>query len=236
MASKAARKEAIRKASEMVRNGSPFVRRATREDKVTPTTGTVTGRFSAAAHVPKVNEIETFSGRYIDLRNPSPASITLEDVAHGLANTCRFNGQCRKFYSVAEHAVAVSERLESQGYGPAVCLAGLHHDDTEAYLTDITTPLKSLLQPTYDELTLNMENAIIEALNLPWTFKMSLDAIKAADVWALRCEAYCLLPSRGAQWSAWGIDTEPLSYIWKPACLPPAEAEGLFLSRHWSLV
>lgn len=200
-------------------------------------------------HYPSKHEIETFSGRYVDLSDPSPASIVLEDVAHGLAHTCRYNGQI-DYYSVAEHAVAVSVYLERMGYSEKVCLMGLHHDDAEAYLGDVTRPLKSLLQPAYGRLTEAMDAAIIEGLDLPWDTEQGNvceKVIKDADNWALMREARALLPSQGKTWGGLGdgsTDTEfdaarlvaDLDNFWSPECLSPVEAEGAWLSRHWALV
>lgn len=165
--------------------------------------------YDWSKHVPGAHEIETFSGRYVDLSNPRPESITLDDVAHGLANTCRYNGQVR-FYSVAEHAVMVARILERQGHDAYVQLAGLHHDDPEAFLGDVTRPLKSLLQPVYGELTLMMERAVVDALRLPGINNLSFDAprVKAADNIALYLEAKHLLPSRGEMWIRPGIEDE----------------------------
>ena len=56
-------------------------------------------------HTPTKHEVETFSGLYVDTKSPKPETIRLEDVAHALANTCRYGGHCLRFYSVAEHAV-----------------------------------------------------------------------------------------------------------------------------------
>lgn len=195
-------------------------------------------------HIPKDHEIETFSGRFVDLSNPQPDTIVLEDIAHGLSHTCRYNGQI-EFYSVAEHAVAVSERLETLGYTREMCMIGLHHDDAEAYLGDVTRPLKSLLQPAYGVLTKRMEMTIAAALDLPMLVDpLGFSAVKDADNWALLREAKVLLPSMGEGWAGhgcnWDFDldvlTESKPSNWGPSCLSPTDAEGLFLTRHWELI
>lgn len=199
--------------------------------------------MSLSTHVPTAHEVETFSGRFVDTANPSGSDITIEDIAHALANTCRFGGHCRRFYSVAEHAVFVANRL-SYTTGPAAALAGLHHDDAEAFLGDIPRPMKSLLGDAYVELTARMDAAICAGplfqLNVkPAQFHSP--EVKAADNYALLVEAHYLLPSKGANWSAvseWELEGSGLERakapIWTGG-LPPEEAEQLFLAYHHAL-
>ena len=84
--------------------------------------------------------ISTRSGRRLYLQNPNAGQIHIDDIAHGLAHQCRFNGQTNKFYSVAQHSVMVASILP-----PELRLAGLLHDAAEAYLGDSVQPLKELL-------------------------------------------------------------------------------------------
>src|ERR1700734_2059257 len=76
------------------------------------------------------------SGAWFDFAAPHSSRFTIEDIAHGLANICRYSGQCNRFYSVAEHSVLVSEI--AVGFE----LEALMHDAAEAFLGDITRPLK----------------------------------------------------------------------------------------------
>ena len=71
--------------------------------------------------------ISTRSGRRLYLHNPNPSQILIDDIAHGLAHQCRFNGQTNQFYSVAQHSVMVSSILPLE-----LKLAGLLHDAAEA--------------------------------------------------------------------------------------------------------
>jgi uncharacterized protein len=149
--------------------------------------------------------IELASGVYLDLSAPDPAVITVEDIAHGLAHTCRYAGHTRTFYSVAEHACLVAAKLRSDGFSPAVRLIGLHHDDAEAFVADIARPLKSLLQPAYGEITRRLDAAIVEALELPPIADHEYEAVRAADDWALAAEAHYLMASRGIGWWSEGL-------------------------------
>jgi hypothetical protein len=134
--------------------------------------------------------------------------------------------------------------MEVQGWDKVMCLLALHHDDAEAYLGDVTRPLKSLLQPAYGMLSEQMDYAIQRALNLPVQGDyLAHAAIKEADNWALLREARVLLPSKGEYWAGngacWDIGTEVVVAVdggWYPEKLPPAQAQGLYLSRHWELV
>lgn len=84
--------------------------------------------------------IITFTGRIVNLLNPDPDTIVLEDIAHGLGHTCRWNGHTKTFYSVAEHSVRVAGQLEGWRI-----LSGLFHDAEESYWGDIVRPLKALM-------------------------------------------------------------------------------------------
>lgn len=81
--------------------------------------------------------LQTFTGRTISPVAPRPADIAIEDIAHALANTCRFGGHVATFYSVAQHCVLASHIVPE-----ADALWALLHDASEAYLVDIPTPLK----------------------------------------------------------------------------------------------
>ena len=90
-----------------------------------------------------MNLIQLNSGRYLDLSHPNPDDILIEDIAHGLSNICRFTGQCRKFYSVAQHSVLVANKVMKEH--PNLAMAALLHDAQEAYIGDISSPLKEMI-------------------------------------------------------------------------------------------
>lgn len=190
--------------------------------------------------------VETSTGRYVDLLAPDPATICLSDIAAHLSRIGRYNGACRRYMSVAEHAVLVADRLRSQGYGPRTILLGLHHDSHEAYSTDRTRPYKIALRElagplciTAEEIDERLNVAISEALSLPlWTVD-DWQAVKAADDWALAAEAWHLLPSRGKGWVTGGLydDDDPrnppmAAGLASPHAMSAAVAEGLFIGQH----
>jgi len=83
--------------------------------------------------------VSTFLGHRFFLTCPRIDDVAIEDIAHGLAYQCRFNGQTREFYSVAQHSLMVMQLVP-----PPLRLAALLHDAAEAYLGDMVKPLKNL--------------------------------------------------------------------------------------------
>lgn len=104
--------------------------------------------------------IQTFSGRTWDLKEPRANNVDLQDIAMALSQLVRFTGHCLRIggrsYTVAQHSVLVGRRVAE--LAPAdykLQLAGLLHDAHEAYIGDVSSPLKGLLRETsiiYDKL------------------------------------------------------------------------------------
>lgn len=85
--------------------------------------------------------LQTYTGKAFDLKNPSPDMVCIEDIAHHLANQCRFLGACRVFYSVAQHSVLSTELVPLELKKQA-----LVHDSPETYCGDWPRPLKVLMK------------------------------------------------------------------------------------------
>lgn len=81
--------------------------------------------------------IVTFTGRQFWPLDPRVDDIDIRDIAHGLSNMCRFTGQCREFYSVAEHSYRCASEAPNW-----LALSMLLHDASEAYLCDVSRPVK----------------------------------------------------------------------------------------------
>lgn len=199
-----------------------------RRVRLGPVAGRDAGEGGVTVHIPALTEIETISGRYVDVAAPRPETIHLDDIAHALANTCRYNGHTRTFYSVAEHAVLVADRLRALGHSPVVAMAGLHHDDAEAYLGDVVRPLKLALKPTYTDLERRMHRVIREALAVAYPGDEGWQAVVDADNWALAIEARCLMQSRGEGWH----DLSPAVPGRVDLGLSPADARSAYLWMH----
>lgn len=82
-------------------------------------------------------KIHTFTGWFM----PDEPVFNVEDIAHGLANICRYGGQCKHFYSVAEHSLLVAGIMAEFKLGDP--FEGLMHDAAEAYVGDIPNPFKA---------------------------------------------------------------------------------------------
>jgi 5'-deoxynucleotidase YfbR-like HD superfamily hydrolase len=119
----------------------------------------------------------TYAGHTINFLDFRVEDVRLEEIAHALSRLCRFGGHCREHYNVAHHAVLVSRWLEEKGAPLPVVYAGLHHDDTEAYLGDVISPLKKLL-PEYQKFEDRFAKVIGEALGFAYPFP---DLLKTAD-------------------------------------------------------
>lgn len=83
--------------------------------------------------------LSTVSMHWVDPLDPDPNQITLEDIAHALSRSCRYNGHVTGFLSVARHSIWVSQRVDG---GPLLKLTALMHDAAEAYVGDMIRPLK----------------------------------------------------------------------------------------------
>jgi hypothetical protein len=134
--------------------------------------------------------IELQSGVW-HLRNPY---YLVSDMAHNLAQINRYTGAGNFPYSVAEHSVLVSRLMETVTGGDPV--EGLFHDASEAYLNDLSSPVKGEL-PDYKRLEAFVEGGIRKELNLVPT---KSDECKRADQLALFIESYDLMPSRGTKY------------------------------------
>jgi len=164
---------------------------------------------------------QTFTGRKFWPLDPRPEDIDIIDIAHALANVCRFGGHSRVFYSVAQHSVLVSQHCPAE-----FAMHGLMHDAAEAYIGDMVRPLK-----TQDEMIAyrQAEHAINGAIatrfdmwkwchNTPRSVKRTDDATLATE----------------AKWfmgdtNEWYLPEPPLPI--EIVAVGPFEAKRMFLRR-----
>ncbi len=126
------------------------------------------------------------SGRRLDLLDPTPVDIEVEDIAHGLAFVARWNGQTRGDwpYSVAEHSLLVEEIFGRMNPGQEARwqLAALLHDAPEYVLGDMISPVKAAIGQGYGELDARLSAAVHLRFGLPAVLPVPVKkAIKAAD-------------------------------------------------------
>lgn len=94
--------------------------------------------------------IRTFTGIYVDVLNPKLEQFCIEDIAHSLSQYPRFGGHLPRFYSVAEHSINCCYAVRNEGETRENIFSALMHDCSEAYLGDITNPVKSELKEYKD--------------------------------------------------------------------------------------
>ncbi|WP_337237689.1 HD family hydrolase [Proteus faecis] len=153
---------------------------------------------------------------YLDVRIED---IDIQDIASGLANECRFNGQIDNFYSVAQHSVYVSYLV-----APEYALEALLHDASEAYVKDLPSPLKKLL-PEYKLIELRVEKMIRKKFGLSESMS---DAVHFADLMMLATEKRDLDIDAGSNWLM--LEGIPASDLVVNPLTPP-QAKTLFLRR-----
>lgn len=125
--------------------------------------------------------MQTYTGVQFRPLIPVAEQIDIEDIAHALAMICRFGGHSKRFYSVAEHSIYVSQHCH-----PDDALAGLLHDAAEAYVGDLIRPIKR--QPEFQKYRL-AEDRILELIlereglpsRLPESVKHADNAVLAAE-------------------------------------------------------
>lgn len=152
-------------------------------------------------------EILTCAGDYVNFESPDPEALKPGVIAAALSRICRFSGHTKFFYSVARHSMLVATILEELG-NHSLKFEGLMHDASEAFLGDVSSPLKSLL-PDYR----TIEKRFEEVLEAKFSLDRSITAketVKHADLIALAIERYFLLPDAPKDSAAWaclgGID------------------------------
>jgi len=162
--------------------------------------------------------METYGGGKANPFDLKEGDIEIEAIAHSLSMICRYNGHCKKFFSVAEHCLRVADILP-----PELKLAGLLHDAAEAYLGDVIRPIKYTLVAIQEAeekaLTLIMKKFGVSYL--PTVKKM----VKEADNIIGSTEARDLMFNS----KDWGNLPKPL--IGKINPLSPGVAEMFFLIR-----
>ena len=185
------------------------------------------------------------SGRRLDLLNPQPEDIAIEDIAHGLARVARWNGQTLgdHAFSVAQHVLLVEEIATDRNPGwPARWrLAALLHDAPEYVIGDLISPFKTAIGLDYKAFELRLLAAIHRRFGLPETLPADVTAeIKAADRIAAYWEATCLAgfsreEARRFFGSPSGLSQRLGTELGRLAPCAPAVSQAAFLERFRAL-
>ena len=156
--------------------------------------------------------IQTYSGGQFFYDELTPDGIKREshidiiDIARSLSRAVRFYGHMQSPVSIAEHSIVVSQIIETEGGTDYQQIAGLLHDAHEAYIGDISAPLKHFLQGRYgiDLRTFerSIDKRIFATLDIPWPSPKDEDLVKRADMIALKVERDLFAPSN----HAWNCD------------------------------
>lgn len=182
------------------------------------------------------------SGRRLDLLDPTPLDIEIEDIAHGLAFVARWNGQTRgEFaYSVAEHSLLVEElfrRIDPKA-DDKWCLAALLHDAPEYVIGDMISPVKASVGPGYSELDDRLAAAVHIRFGLPASIPLKIKRkIKTADKISAWLEATQIAGfSKREADKFFGAPAPGLIDGLSIVLRPPVEVRSAFVARHQVLL
>lgn len=175
-------------------------------------------------------KIRTYTGKLVNPMDMETEDIDIRDIAHGLSMICRFNGQCKRFYSVAEHSVHVAS-IVPEPYK----FAALLHDASEAYLSDLNTFVKH--SPELMEYRLiegDLQDDILIKFCEISNYCRGYDHIKAADVLMYGKEKYSLFDGPFTEADIhpkryWAAKIAKFPHRLELRCWRPKDAENAFM-------
>lgn len=182
------------------------------------------------------------SGRRLDLLDPTPVDIEIEDIAHGLAFVARWNGQTAGDwpYSVAEHSLLVETLFARANPGATAQsrLAALLHDAPEYVIGDMISPVKAAVGPGYAALDKRLTAAIHRRFGLPAETPAPIKAaIKRADRVSAWLEATGIAGFAVPEANRLFRRPDAALIRGLSAVLrPPAEVRAAFIARHHALL
>ncbi len=165
-----------------------------------------------------VGWITTYSGVKFNPFKPVAKDVDIVDIAQATSNLCRFTGHVKKFYSVAEHCILVSQLVPEEH-----ALAALLHDASEAYVNDMPAPMKRRPElALYLEVELGVQRAVYYAFDVPFPYP---DCVKEVDYNICAAEAKKLFKDV----PDWALERDAPNV--KFMFYPPDEARKAFLAR-----
>jgi len=185
------------------------------------------------------------SGRRLDLLEPSPLDVEIEDIAHGLARVARWNGQTHgaHAFSVAQHSVLVEQLVVKfyPGIDPRWRLAALLHDASEYVIGDMISPFKAALGFDYRAFEARLMEAVHLRFGLPAHLPATVEAqIKRADKASAFFEATILAGFEDAEAAKFftrprGLDVATIAELQKLTPQPPEKAGATFMKKFTQL-
>lgn len=186
--------------------------------------------------------MQTSRGERFFPLDPRQEEIYIEDIANGLAQCGRYNGQrlIDKFYSVAEHSVKMVQYADERRWPAAALLACLLHDAPEGYLNDLNRAMKHAMRiqasdnrnSHYDIINAKVENAINVRFNIVEVVNAWHYDIKLLDQRIVPLEKAAVMAPAKYEWA---FDVfEPLPGV-EIECWDAPKAKKEFLSCYWSL-
>jgi 5'-deoxynucleotidase YfbR-like HD superfamily hydrolase len=136
--------------------------------------------------------ILTRSGILFDLADPKPELVRLEDITYALSHINRFTGHTRTRWTVAQHSL-LAYHLASRFRGVRLRILCLLHDAAEAYVGDVSSPMKALV-PGFRDVEKRIQDAIFEKFKIPQPDRELLDTVKAIDSICYIAERRVLMP------------------------------------------
>lgn len=124
--------------------------------------------------------ITTYSKIHFTPLEPKEEEILLDDIVHAQSLMTRANGHFPEFYSVAQHSIACGKEAAARKYSDRIVLACLLHDGSEAYLSDITRPVKKELE-AYKKIEETLQNAIYRRFLGSLLSEEERKAVKSVD-------------------------------------------------------
>jgi len=192
-----------------------------------------------------------------DFLCPKPKDITLRQIVYSISKMCRFTGHVAPahdpdaIYSVAEHCILVSRiasylhiwNQEPERRAAAVAMDALMHDAHEAYVGDVSSPLKSLIRELYKPIENRAEDAVIERFRLTPRAQRS-PLVKVADTMAYLIERDTIMPRLlethpEHKYLPWPIEyknnEKQIRSLFRVHCYSPAKARMEFEERFFAL-
>ena len=142
-----------------------------------------------------MEHIVTFKGEKFTPLDPDLNQIHIEDIAHSLSLLCRANGHIDYFFSIAQHSINCAGEAKARGFSPRIQLICLIHDASEAYISDLTRPVKFYMSE-YRKIEKNLQDIIYKKFLGVSLAENEFNLMDQIDNDMLACEFDALMKKR----------------------------------------